>query len=328
MGYCGVLVPERHGGLGLGHVEAGIVMERIGHQLAASPFLETGIAAATAIRHGGTEAQQRAWLPRLARGELVVALAVDEWPKHRPMSIATSARAHGDGHVLDGDKTFVVDGHVADVLVVAARTSGSQEDAAGISLFVVERAAAGVEVERTVMVDARNAARVRLAGVHVGADALLGPLHGGWPTLSAALDAARAGAAAELLGIADEVFERTLQYLKERRQFGRAIGEFQALQHRAAMLYCDLELARAALLHAQQRLDADVEGAGAAVAVAKSRAGRTATLAVQEALQMHGGIGMTDEFEIGFFMKRARVLQELYGDANHHADALARQHGY
>ena len=324
MGFTGVLVAEAHGGLGLGHVEAGVVMEQIGHQLCASPLLASGIVAASAIQHAGSAAQQAAWLPKIARGELIATLAVDESAKHRSGGLATQARADGAGWVLDGHKLMVLDGHVADVLVVAAQGVDG-----GIGLFLVDPKAAGVAVERTAMVDSHNAARVQLQGVKLGAEARLGD--NGQPAataLDAALNAGRCAAAAELLGLADEVFERTLNYLKERRQFGKLIGEFQGLQHRAATLYCDLEITRAAVIRAQQALDADPATAANAVAVAKARAGRTATTAVQEAVQMHGGMGMTDAFEIGFFMKRARVLQELWGDTNFHLDALAQRRGY
>ncbi|MBC7727777.1 MAG: acyl-CoA dehydrogenase family protein [Microbacteriaceae bacterium] len=327
MGFTGVLVAEAQGGLGLGHVEAGVVMEQIGHQLCAPPLLASGIVAASAIRHAGTAAQQAAWLPRIARGESIATLAVDESAKHRSGGLATQARADGAGWLLDGHKQLVLDGHVADVLVVAAQLADG-----GIGLFLVDPQAAGVTVERTVMVDAHNAARVQLQGVKLGAEARLGASGESGQTAAAALDAAlnagRCAAAAELLGLADEVFERTLSYLKERRQFGKLIGESQGLQHRAATLYCDLEITRAAVIKAQQALDADPPPAANAVAVAKARAGRTATTAVQEGVQMHGGMGMTDAFEIGFFMKRARVLQELWGDTNFHLDALARRRGY
>ena len=323
MGFTGVLVPEALGGLGLGQVEAGVVMAQIGHQLCASPLLASGLVAVTALRQAGTAAQQQQWLPRLARGQAIATLAVDEVAKHRPIGFATTAHAEGDGWVIDGAKTLVLDGHVADLLIVAATLAGG-----GVGLFLLTPPTAGLQVERTVMVDAHNAARLTLQGVRVGADALLGGPDAGTDALAAALDVGRAGVAAELLGLADEVFDRTLQYLKDRRQFGKAIGEFQALQHRAAHLYAELEISHAALLKAQQSLDADLHQAGAAVAVAKARAGRTATLAVQEAVQMHGGMGMTDAFEIGFFMKRARVLQELWGDSNFHLDALARRRGY
>ena len=329
MGFTGVLVPEALGGLGLGQIEAGVVMAQIGHQLCASPLLASSLVAVTALRQAGTPAQQQQWLPQLASGQAIATLAVDEVAKHRATGFATTARADvdsgGHGWVIDGAKTLVLDGHVADLLIIAATLPDG-----GLGLFLVTPQVAGLQIERTAMVDAHNAARITLQGVRVGADArLAGPDAGSSAAaLSAALDVGRAGAAAELLGLADEVFDRTVQYLKDRRQFGKAIGEFQALQHRAAHLYTELEITRAALLKAQQALDADIHQAGAAVAVAKARAGRTATLAVQEAVQMHGGMGMTDAFEIGFFMKRARVLQELWGDSNFHLDALARRSGY
>ena len=329
MGFTGMLVPEAQGGLGLGHVEAGVVMERIGHQLAASPMLVSSVVAVTALRHGASAAQQAEWLPLLARGERIVTLAVDEHAKHRPLQISTHAELCADGQwLLNGAKTFVPDGHVADALLVAARTAGAVGASAGISLFLVDRQASGVSVERTVQVDSHNSARVTFDQVQVNASRLIGDAGEAWPTLAAALNAGRAAASAELLGLADEVFERTVQYLKERRQFGKLIGEFQALQHRAAHLFAELEITRAAVLHAQQQLDAKSADAGDAVAVAKARAGRSATLAVQEAVQMHGGMGMTDVFDIGLFMKRARVLEELFGDANHHLDRRALHHGY
>ena len=323
MGFTGVLVPEAQGGLGLGHVEAGVVMAQVGHHLTASPLLASGIVAATAFRKAGTAAQQADWLPRIARGEVIATVAVDETGKHRPALLSTTAHADGDGWVIDGAKVLVLDGHVADVLIVAARVGDS-----GVGLFLVDPKAVGVAVQRTVMVDAHNAARVQLKAVRVGGEALLGTVEGGAAALAATLDAGRCAAAAELMGLADEVFNRTVAYIKERKQFGKTIGEFQALQHRAATLYCELEISHAALIKAQQLLDDGATGAANAVAVAKARAGQTATTAVQEGVQMHGGMGMTDAFEIGFFMKRARVLQELWGDSNFHLDQLAQRRGY
>lgn len=329
MGFTGALVPEAHGGLGLGHVEAGVVLEQIGHHLTASPLLASGIVAVAALRAGGSAEQQAEWCPKLASGEVIATLAVDEGVKHRPLATALAARVEGDELVLDGAKTFVLDGHVADVLVVVGRSSGQPGEAAGLTLALVPRTAAGVSVERTVMTDAHNAARITFSQVRVPLGAVIGGVGTGAVALAAALDAGRAAAAAELLGVADEVFERTVQYLKERKQFGQLIGEFQALQHRASLLYCELEITRAAVIKAQQALDAgDAKAAALAVAVAKARAGRTATLAVQEGVQMHGGMGMTDEFDIGLFMKRARVLQELFGDAAYHQDQLARMRQY
>ncbi|HEX9173560.1 MAG TPA: acyl-CoA dehydrogenase [Telluria sp.] len=328
MGFSGVLVPEAYGGLGLGQVEAGAIMEAVGRNLSAVPFLSTAVLAATMLTRHGSEAQKQRYLPSIVAGDLVMALALDEGAKHKPQRQQMRALAEGAVYRLDGEKTFVVDGHVADTLIVAARTAGGDSDRGGITLFLVDRAAAGVKVERTVMVDAHNAARIVFDGVRVDADAVIGAPGQGWDMLDGVLDVGRAALAAELLGIADETFECTQSYLKERKQFGQIIGEFQALQHRASSLFCDIEITRAVVLGSQQALDQSPAGAQALVSAAKARAGASATLAVQESVQMHGGIGMTDELELGFFMKRARVAQELLGDANFHADRWARLAAY
>jgi alkylation response protein AidB-like acyl-CoA dehydrogenase len=327
MGFTGVLVPEAQGGAGLGHAEAGLVMQEIGRNLTVSPFLASSVVAVNAILAGASAEQQANLLPPLARGERIATLAVDESSKHHPSAITMRATRVENGWQLSGRKTFVLEGHVADWLIVAARLSGTPGEN-DIELFLVPRTAPGIEVERVTMVDAHNAARIRFENAVVDADALLNGASGGSSALQSALDAGRAAAAAEMLGLADEVFERTLAYLKERKQFDRHIGEFQALQHRAAMLYCDIELARAAVAHAANGLDKQANDAWASVAVAKARAGTSVTRAVQEGVQMHGGMGMTDELDFGLFMKRARVLQELFGDAAYHADRLARHKGY
>lgn len=328
MGFTGVLIPEAYGGMGLGLVEAGVVMEEIGRNLTASPFLASNVVAATALLNAGSDAQKQATLPKIATGELIATLAVDEHSKHNPRNTALKAEKSGSGYTLDGAKTFVLDGHVADLFIVAARTSGAKGDLAGVTLFLVEAKAKGVSVERVVMVDAHNAARVTFSGVSVPESAVLGKIGEGMMPLNAALSAGRVAASAEMLGIADEVFTRTVNYLKERQQFAKIIGEFQALQHRAAHLYCEIEFTRSAVLKALQALDEGTSTAIGLASVAKAKAGTTVTLAVQEGVQMHGGIGMTDEFEMGFFMKRARVLQELFGDATYHADLLAQLKKY
>jgi acyl-CoA dehydrogenase len=234
----------------------------------------------------------------------------------------------GNGFKLNGAKTFVLDGHVANLLIVAARASGKAGDTSGLTLFLVDASAPGVRAERTSTVDTHNAARITFDDVNVGANNVLGKVDTGWDVLDGVLNVGRALVAAEMVGVSEEAFARTVAYLKERKQFGKAIGEFQALQHRAAHLYCELEVTRAAVLKALQTLDESFDRAGAIVSVAKARAGLSATLAVQEAVQMHGGIGMTDEFDIGLFMKRVRVCQELFGDSNFHADRLARLNRY
>jgi alkylation response protein AidB-like acyl-CoA dehydrogenase len=328
MGFTGLLVPEEFGGSGLGCVEAGIVAEEIGHTLMPSPFLASSVLAASALGRAGSKAQQAEYLPKIADGSAVGALAVDEGGKHRPPTITLKATRSGNGFRLKGAKAFVVDGHVADVLVVAARTAGADDDTKGITLFLVDPRAKGIEIERTIMVDAHNAARVTFDNAEVTADSVLGEVDQGGAALEGILNIGRAVVASEMLGVGDEAFSRTAQYLKERKQFGKLIGEFQALQHRISHLYVELEITRAAVLKALQALDEDFENAAPIVSVAKARAGTTGTLAVQESLQMHGGIGMTDQFDIGLFMKRMRVCQELFGDSNFHANRLAELRAY
>jgi len=328
MGFAGLLVPEPFGGSGLGAIEAGVVMEEIGRNLTPSPFLSTAVLAVSALSRGGSAAQQQKYLPKMADGSLLAALAIDEGPKHRPLNVALQAVRVGNGFKLTGAKALVVDGHTADLLIVAARSAGSPGEGFGITLFLVDPKAKGVAVERTAMVDAHNAARITFDNVEVDSDSVLGEVDQGAPLLDAVLDAGRGAVASELVGVAEAAFERTVSYLKERKQFGRLIGEFQALQHRAAHLYVEIEIARAAVLKALQAIDSEAPHAAMAVAVAKAKAGTVATLSVQEGVQMHGGMGMTDAFDIGLFMKRARVCQELFGDANYHAEQLARLKGY
>jgi acyl-CoA dehydrogenase len=328
LGWAGILVPADYGGLGLGYVEAGVVMEELGRTLTPSPFLSTAVVAATAIARGGSEKQKKDFLGRIASGDLIATLAIDEAAKHRPEKTAGTAKRDGNAFTLDGTKTFVIDGHVADLLIVAARTSGAPGETKGLTLFLVDGKAKGIRAERTPMVDTHNSARLTFDKVKVGSDAVLGEIDNGWKILEGALNAGRGAVASEMLGASDEAFDRTVSYLRERKQFGKLIGEFQALQHRAAHLYCELELTRSAVLKALQTLDESFDTAGPIVSVAKAKAGTTGTLAVQEGVQMHGGIGMTDEFDVGLFMKRVRVCQELFGDSNFHADRLARLNKY
>jgi len=323
MGLNGVLIPEAQGGLGLGHVEAGVVLEEIGRNLSPSPFLATAVAAVEALK-GSAQADR--WFPGIVAGETVAALAIDESAKHRNR-IAMTAERSGNGFRLTGAKQFVTHGHVADLLIVAARTAGSPDDAEGVTLFAVPKDAANLTATPERLADSSLAARIAFEGVEVDADAVIGEVDGGRGPLDRLLRAGRTGAAAELLGVGGGAMDMTVGYLKERKQFGVAIGSFQALQHRAAHLYAEMEVARAAVLKAQQLLDTGAE-ADAAVSIAKAMTGMATTLSVQEGIQMHGGIGMTDEYDIGFYMKRARVLAEMFGDIGFHADRLAKAAGY
>ncbi len=326
-GFAGIVIPEEHGGVDMGYLAAGLVAEQMGRNLTASPFLSTAILAATALKHG-TADQQSEWLPKIASGEAVIALALDEGVKHNPRGVSTTAEPSGNGFKLNGAKAMVVDGHVADVLIVAARTSGEPGDADGLSLFLVDPKTDGISTERTIMVDSRNAARIDLDDVEVAGDALLGTLDGGMDVLDAVLTAGRGIAAAELLGAGAQAFEDTVAYIKERKQFGAIIGEFQALQHRSSHLYSEVEIARSAVIGALTALDDGDEKAPLYCAMAKAKLGSVAKLASQEGVQMHGGVGMTDEYDIGLFMKRIRVLQELMGDAHFHMNEFALSNQY
>jgi alkylation response protein AidB-like acyl-CoA dehydrogenase len=329
MGWAGVLVPEEHGGAAFGYVGAGLIAEEVGRNLSATPLLSTAVVSVTALLKGASAAQKEALLPGMAAGELIVALAADERGRHAPYSVATRAASIGGGkYKLSGKKLHVLDGHVADRLIVSARTSGDVDSRDGITLFLIDAKASGVNVTRVATLDSRNTATVELRDVQVAESDVLGTLDKGAIVLDAVLDVGRAVLAAELLGVAEEAFERTLAYLREREQFGVKIGSFQALQHRAAHLFCEIELVRSVVLRTLQALDAQEPNAANLVCLAKAKASDVARIATNEAVQMHGGIGMTDEFDIGFFMKRARAAGETFGDAHYHTDRFAQLAGY
>ncbi len=328
LGWTGFVVPEEYGGSGFGLMGLGAVMEAAGRTLAATPLLSTALIGASALSLAGSAEQKATHLPGLVAGETIWALALEEGPHHAPTRIATAAKQHGGGYRLSGRKTFVLDGHVADTLIVAARTSGATGDRAGITLFLVPAGAPGVVRQRTIMVDSRNAALVTLDEVEVADQAALGPVDGGADVLDAVLDRARVGLAAEMLGSAVECFERTVQYLKDRKQFGVPIGSFQALKHRAAQMFCEIEVTRSAVLAALSAFDEGANDAAALASLAKTKANDTFFLVGNEGVQMHGGIGMTDEHEIGFFTKRARVAMATFGGSFFHRDRYAALMGY
>ena len=328
MGWAAILVPEAYGGLEFGHVGMGQIVEQSGRTLTASPLFSTAILGVTAINQAGSEEQKAELLAAIAGGELTTALAVDEKIHHAPTEISLTASAKGQGYVLNGSKCFVADGSTADKLIVAARTSGDAGDINGISLFLVDRTVAGVEVERTEMVDCRNYAKINFNNLEVPQSALLGEEGSGFQALSATLDVGNAYLAAEMLGIAQQTFDVTLQYLKERKQFGVLIGSFQALQHRAAHWWSEVELCKSVVLKALQALEKGDDNSPLLVSIAKAKLCEVAELATNEAIQMHGGIGMTDEYDIGFYIKRARPAAMLFGDYSYHGDRYALLSGY
>jgi alkylation response protein AidB-like acyl-CoA dehydrogenase len=328
LGFTGVLIPEEFGGSGFGYVGLGQVLEAQGRTIAASPLLSTALIGASTLLIAGTQAQKEAWLPKIAGGETITALAVDEGPHHDPAHIKLSAKKSGAGFTLNGDKRYVVDGGDANLLIVVARTSGDAGDATGITLFLVPANAEGVTVTKLSTLDAHAAANINLAGVNVGADAVLGAVDGGYGALEQVLDRARIGVSAEMLGAADAAFDMTSEYLKVRKQFGQLIGSFQSIQHRAAIMFTDLELTRSCVAAALDALDRNANNVSELASLAKARAAETLHLVSNETVQMHGGIGMTDAHDSGLYMKRARVLENLYGGESFHRDRYARIGGY
>ena len=328
MGWPSAFLPEEYGGLDCGFMELGAVLEASGRTLVASPLFSSVVLAASGILLGGDETQKSALLPRIASGDLLMSLAVEEGAHHRPSAIATTATAQKDGFVINGKKVHVIDGHVADQFIVVARTQGNSTEERGISLFIVNRAQPGVSVARRVMVDSRNMAEIHLQDVAVPASGMLGELHNGYSLLTKILDRGNIALSAEMLGSLQAAFDRTLDYLKQREQFGELIGSFQALQHRASRMFCEIELSKSVVLKALQAVDEDADNISLMASLAKVQVAETFRLVSDEAIQMFGGIGMTDAEDIGFYLKRARVAQQLLGDEHYHVQRYATLRGY
>jgi alkylation response protein AidB-like acyl-CoA dehydrogenase len=328
MGWASIILPETYGGLDFGFLGLGVVLEESGRTLTASPLFASAAVGASAVLLGGSEALKQSLLPDIAGGTLTLALALEETHHHNPTSITTTAKIQGDNFILNGSKCFVLDGHSADKLIVVARTGGAERSSAGLTLLLVDRNAEGVSCRRTLMADSRNAANIRFDNVIVPAENLLGAVNQGWAILEPVLDRGRVAIAAEMLGSALEAFERTVAYLKEREQFGVLIGTFQALQHRAAHMQAEIELCRSVVLQALSTVDDAPHQLPALASLAKARLNDLAKLVTNEAVQMHGGIGVTDALEIGFFLKRARVAMQIFGDTGFHKDRYATLCGY
>lgn len=328
LGFFGVLVPEEHDGVGLGMVAMGQIMEAQGRTIAATPLLQTAVMGASVLILGGSEAQKAEWLPKIASGEVTVAVAVDEGTHHAPLNIATEAERNGQGYTLNGAKRFVTDGHHADVFIIAARTFGEAGQAHGISLFLVPNDADGLGVQALATVDSHGAAHLTLEDVAVGEDQVVGAVDAGWEILEPALDRGRIALAAEALGSAQAAFDMTLEYLQTRKQFGQLIGSFQSLQHRAAKMFTELELTRSCIAAALSGVDENRNDVAELASLAKARASDLIHLVSNETVQFHGGIGMTDAHDSGLYMKRARVQEALLGGASYHRDRYAKLNGF
>jgi len=329
LGWLGIVLPETYGGAGLGYTELMVILEELGRGLVPEPVLSTVLLGGTAVALGGSEAQRAAILPKLGAGECVLTLAYQEArSRYDAHHVETRAGKGASGWTLTGEKVHVLDGYGADTLVVSARTAGAMGDRRGITLFLVDAKSPGVSIERQWRIDSRNAALVRLDTAAVGKEQVLGDVDNGAEVLDAVLDRATIGLTAEMLGSMTAALELTIEYLKTRVQFGVPIGSFQALKHRAAKMYIESELARSAVFGAHQALDEQSPAVPHLASIAKARCSDAFVLIGNEMVQMHGGIGMTDEHDAGFFIKRARVAELTFGDAAYHRDRFARLHGY
>lgn len=324
MGWTGVVIPEAYGGSEFGYRSIGVVLEELGRNVVAAPLIGSAVGAASALILGGSDAQKKAWLPKIAEGKAIAALAVDEGPRYAPEKIALAATKKGSGYALSGTKTFVMEGMAADVFVVAARTSGNPTDAKGVTLFLVPADAKGLERKRRSLIDSRGYADLTFKDVEAGADAVIGQADGGRELLDKTLDRATAAVAAEQIGLAQQAFDTTVEYMKTRKQFGQLIGSFQALQHRAAYLFTALQLARPTIDEALQAIDDNSPEVPELVSLAKTAANDIVNYATREMIQLHGGIGMTDAHDAGFYLKRARVLEAAFGSSAYHRERYAR----
>ncbi len=328
MGWPATIIPEEYGGLGFGFVGLGVVLEAGGRTLAPSPLLSSVALGASALLLAGSEEQKNQWLPQIASGEAIFTLALQEGPAHNPRLITTRAEIKGSDYVINGKKTFVSDGHIADQLVVAVRTDGDDNSRKGQSLLLVDTKQAGVSIKRSVMVDTRNMAEISFDNVTVPASALLGEQDNAFAVIEQIVDRGNIALAAEMLGSVQEAFEQTIEYLKTREQFGQPIGSFQALQHRAAQMFCEIEIGKSLVMSALNAVDAGGFDIPYMACSAKVHMCDTYRLVSNEGIQMHGGMGVTDELDIGLFIKRARVVMQMLGDENFHVQRYASLRGY
>ena len=328
LGWSGILIPEEYGGFDFGMVGMGSILEEAGKTLTPSPLFSTGVLGASLLTLGGSDQQKQTYLPQIVDGTVTTALALEESNRHDPHSIETVAKKSGDNFIISGTKNFVIDGHSSKLLIVAARTEGKKNDASGITLFLVESDHQHIEITKTSMVDSRNAANIKFNDVSVSSENIIGEENNGASVLEVVLDRAQIAISAEMLGNASQAFDLTLEYLKERKQFGAVIGTFQALQHRAAEMYSELELTKSSVIAACNAVDQNSNDLTRMASLAKFKSGETNYLITNEAVQMHGGVGVTDEYDVGLFMKRARVTEQIFGNSEYHIDRYATLSDY
>ena len=328
LGWSGILIPEEFGGSNFGVAGISVILQECGKTLTPSPLFATGVLGAHAITHFGTEEQKNNYLPKIVSGEITTAIAIDETSHHDPLKTNMSAVLKDDAYILNGKKVFVVDGASADIFIVLARTSGNSGDNTGLTLFIVENNQPNIEVTKLSMADSRNYANIIFSDVVIQKEDILGDAEAGGEAIENILDIGRIAISAEMLGNAEAAFESTINYLKERKQVGVLIGTFQALQHRAAEMFCELELTKSSVMAAMQGADDNSNELQRLASLAKTIAGETLHLVSNEAIQMHGGIGVTDEYDLGFYLKRARVVEQIFGSSKFHTERYANISGF
>ena len=328
LGWPGILIPEEFGGSNFGVTGIGVILQECAKTLTPSPLFATGVLGAYAITQFGNDDQKSNYLPKIVSGEITTALAIDETSHHEPSKTEMTAKKNDSSFILNGKKIFVIDGASADILIVLARTSGAKGDSTGLSLFILNSDTPGIETKKLDMADSRNYANISFNEVIIDESSLLGDLETAGETVESILDIGRIAMSAEMLGNAESAFEITLDYLKQRKQFGALIGSFQALQHRAAEMFCEIELTKSSVMAAMRAADENSNELQRLSSLSKTMAGETLHLVSNEAIQMHGGIGVTDEYDIGFFLKRARVAEQIFGSAKYHTERYANLSGF
>ena len=328
LGWPGILIPEEFGGSNFGVTGIGVILQECAKTLTPSPLFATGVLGGYAISEFGNDEQKNNYLPKIVNGEITTALAVDETSHHDPYATQLITKKSNSGFTLSGKKIFVIDGASADLLIVLARTSGSKGDSTGLSLFIMDSNQSGIEAKKLDMADSRNYANITFDNVSVDETMILGEIDMGLEPINEILDVGRIALSAEMLGSCEKAFEITIEYLKERKQFGVPIGSFQALQHRAAEMFCEIELTKSAVMAAMQGAEENSNDLQRLSSLAKSIVGETSHLVSNEAVQMHGGIGVTDEYDIGFYLKRARVAETILGNSTFHQERYANLTGF
>ena len=328
LGWPGIMIPEEFGGSNFGLSGICVVLQECAKTLTPSPLFASGVLGAYAINNYGTKEQKEKYLPLIASGELTTSVAIDESSHHNPNDTVLKAKKSGDEFILSGKKIFVIDGTSSDLLIVLARTSGEKGDSTGLTLFLIDSNSDGVDRIKLEMADSRNYANIIFDEVKISSNNILGDIEAGGEAIDDILDIGRIAISAEMLGNSEAAFETTLDYLKQRKQFGVLIGSFQALQHRAAEMFCEIELTKSSVIAAMRAADERSNDVQRLSSLAKTIAGETLHLVSNEAIQMHGGIGVTDEYDIGFFLKRARVAEQIFGSAKFHTERYANLSGF